>query len=416
MSSVNPRVIATRAVAAVQAGRSLDDALPREADGFTRALAYGVLRDLGPLDALLTPLLRQPPPPNILALLLCGIYQLRSMDVAAHAALNETVEAVVALGQPKLRGLVNAVLRRYQRERAELEAALPQDDVTRSSHPRWLVQQIRQDWPAHWQAVLAANNQQGPLTLRVNRRRSTPEHIAARVAAMVVPGVADALTLAKAVEVAEIPGFTEGEVSVQDASAQLAADLLDLHDGQRVLDACAAPGGKTAHILERVRADLLAIDLSPGRMARVEQTLSRLTLAAQLKAGDAARPSQWWDRQPFDRILLDAPCSGTGVIRRHPDIKWLRRATDIPRLADTQLGLLRALWPLLAPGGVLVYAVCSVLRAEADAVIGEFLKTEPRARKRVIEADWGEATAHGRRIAPGGSFDGFYYSVLTYRL
>ncbi|MDE0854352.1 MAG: methyltransferase, partial [Nevskia sp.] len=220
--------------------------------------------------------------------------------------------------------------------------------------------------------------------------------------------------LASAMPVEEIPGFAEGRVSVQDASAQLAADLLEARPGQRVLDACCAPGGKTAHLLERIPdLDLLALDSDAQRLQRVTENLRRSQVHARVEAADAAKPTVWWDGRPFDRILLDAPCSGTGVIRRHPDIKWLRRDTDLPRMAELQQRLLRALWPLLAPGGVLLYATCSVLKAEGEAVLSEFLGSHADARELPIAAEWGEARGIGRRIAPGGAFDGFYYARLT---
>ena len=413
----NDRALAARAVAGVAAGRSLDTALPATADGFTRALAYGVLRERALLEHLLGRMLDQPVTAELQALLLCGIHQLRSMDVAPHAAVNETVSAVELLGQPKARGLVNAVLRRYQRERATLEQALPDDAALRLSHPPWLLRRLQQDWPQQWRQILEANNRQGPLTLRVNQRRmGRDEYLAklqaAGISAQPVAAAGAALVLDEARKVEEIPGFAEGEVSVQDAAAQLAFDLLQPQDGERVLDACAAPGGKTAHILERVDASVVALDSDAKRLQRVEENLRRLKLSAQLVAADAAHSARWWDQRPFDRILLDAPCSGSGVIRRHPDIKWLRRDSDIARLAQQQLRLLQALWPLLRPGGVLLYAACSTLRAESDDVLEAFTRQHADASVPPMAADWGEATRFGRRIAPAGAFDGFYYARL----
>jgi 16S rRNA (cytosine967-C5)-methyltransferase len=355
------------------------------------------------------------------ALLLCGLHQLRSMRMPAHAAVAETVNAVALLGAHWARGLVNAVLRRYQRERRALEDALPTDPVVRQSHPNWLVDAIRRDWPRQWKKVLLENNEQAPLTLRVNRRQlSAAEYLArelpgAGLSGHLVAGAPEALSLDEAVPVDELPGFAEGQVSVQDAAAQLAAGLLDLRDGLRVLDACAAPGGKAAHMLERAACEALALDVDAQRLQRVEENLSRLQLKATVRPGDAKEPKAWWDGKPFDRILVDAPCSGTGVIRRHPDIKWLRRPADIPRMAQAQLELLQALWPLLAPDGTLVYAVCSVLDAEGRAVIERFLEREPSARSQPIDADWGEAQPCGRRLAPGGDFDGFFYARLSKR-
>ncbi|MGQ0586226.1 MAG: 16S rRNA (cytosine(967)-C(5))-methyltransferase RsmB, partial [Gammaproteobacteria bacterium] len=359
--------------------------------------------------------------PEVQALLLCGLHQLRSMRMPAHAAVAETVNAVALLEAHWARGMVNAVLRRYQRERRDLEDALPTDPVVRLSHPTWLVDAIRRDWPRAWKKVLLENNEQAPLALRVNRRRLTAAEYLARelpgagLTGHAVKDAPDALVLDEAVPVTELPGFEDGVVSVQDTAAQLSFELLDVNPGQRVLDACAAPGGKTAHILERVACELTALDVDAQRLKRVEENLARLKLKAAVKTGDAREPKAWWDGTPFDRILCDAPCSGTGVIRRHPDIKWLRRPGDLPRMAQTQLELLHALWPLLAPRGVLVYAVCSVLRQEGADVVEQFLAREPTARALPIDAAWGEAHPPGRRLAPGGDFDGFFYARLEKR-
>ena len=421
------RVEAARVIAQVIGGSNLDNALQRIDHGnvtpnqmpLLRALCNGVLRDWLLLNGLLARMMEKPlnKEPELQALILCGLFQLRSMRVAAHAAVNETVEGVTLLGKEKLRGLVNALLRRYQRERETLEMLLPTHPAKRYSYPGWLAERIENDW-SNWPEILAAGNEQGPLTLRVNRRRMTREAYlqeleAAGIAASATPHAGDAVTLEQAVAVDLIPRFAEGVVSVQDASAQLAADLLPLEPGMRVLDACAAPGGKTAHLLERMdNLDLLALDQDAARLKRVSETLQRLQLHGKVLQGNAAQPESWWDRQPFDRILLDAPCSGSGVIRRHPDIKWLRRHTDIAQLAGVQLKMLQALWPLLAPGGILLYATCSILAAEGEEVVKHFLRTQPAAKHSPIEASWGEARTVGRRIAPGGAFDGFYYARL----
>lgn len=418
------RAAAARAVAAVMNGRNLDDALGAVSASLSvadlsllKALAYGVVREHSALSWLAAQMLQKPlrEEPLVAALLACGIYQLRSMRVPAHAAVAETVAAVDGLDKLWAKGLVNALLRRYQREQVELEARLPPDPMIRQSVPEWLLHQIKRDWPGSWRSVLAAGNAQGPLSLRVNRRRGTREAFLAEldVAGMAyqIPSVApDAVVLAEAVPVERIPGFVEGKVSVQDLSAQLAADLLDAQPGQRVLDACAAPGGKSAHILETVdELDLIAIDSEPARLARMRDTLGRLGLDAMLLPADATNTAGWWKGKKFDRILIDAPCSGTGVIRRHPDIKWLRRETDIPAMAALQGRLLRALWPLLKPQGVLLYATCSILKAEGEDVARAFMAERPEAVEKEIEASWGEDCGLGRRIAPGGDFDGFYY-------
>ncbi len=421
----NLRAAAARAVQRVLRGRSLDDALAATsrfdvpADGaMARAIAYGVLRDLSLLQYLASRLLEKPMPPDdeIHILILVGLQQLRGLKTPAHAAINETVEAVEALNRPSAHGLVNAVLRRYLREVESLEAALPSYPPTRYSHPAWIAKALQQNWP-QWEAVMAANNEQGPLTLRVNRRRMSRDEYLKRLAEMSITGSAvehaeDAVQLGEPRAVERIPGFNSGQVSVQDASAQIAAELLDLRDGQRVLDACAAPGGKTAHMLERADVQVLALDQDPQRLVRIDENLRRLKLQAQIGVGDAGEPARWWNRKPFDRILLDAPCSGTGVIRRHPDIKWLRRETDIPALQQTQLRLLKAAWTMLHPGGRLVYATCSTLHAEGDEVISRFRLLAEDFQLQRIEAPWGEATEYGRRIAPGGAWDGFYYAVM----
>jgi 16S rRNA (cytosine967-C5)-methyltransferase len=426
--SPNVRARAALAVAAVLKGANLDDALEAQLAGLSgpdgsllKAIAYGVVREHRLLDTLAGSLLQKPlrDEPVIQALLACGLFQLRAMRVPEHAAVAETVAAAETLEKPWAKGLVNAVLRRYQRERAAIDGKLPINSGIRQSYPDWLVAAIKADWPDGWRTVLAGGNEPGPLTLRVNARAGSREACLAKLAAAGIEaaGVAeapDAVRLASALPVEEVPGFAAGEVSVQDASAQLAAGLLEAQPGQRVLDACAAPGGKTAHLLERVEnLDLLAVDSDAQRLERVRTGLERLKLQATLLAADAAKPTVWWDGKPFDRILLDTPCSGTGVIRRHPDIKWLRRDSDIPRMAELQQRLLRALWPLLAPGGMLVYATCSILKAEGEAVVRTFLDTHADARASEIEAQWGEACRVGRRIAPGGDFDGFYYARLV---
>lgn len=424
-ASHNPRAAAALAVAAVLAGTSLDDALPQASAGLAaadralaQAIAYGVLRNRRLLEWLAARLLERPlkNEPRLQALLLGGLHQLRAMGVPDHAAVAETVAAAAALGKPWAKGLLNAVLRRYLRERSTLEAALPPDPALRLSYPDWLVARVREDWPSNWEAVLAAGNEPGPLTLRVNRRQTTREAYrdelaAAGIAAEPLAHAPDALRLHEPLPVASLPGWSAGRVSVQDAAAQLAAELLDAHPGHRVLDACSAPGGKTAHLLERTEAlQLLALDRDAARLARVAENLHRLKLQAALRVADAAQPASWWDGVPFDRILLDAPCSGTGVIRRHPDIKWLRREADLAQAARTQGRLLKALWPLLAPGGVLLYATCSILRAEGEAVARAFRASHADAEELRIETPWGEAREIGRRLAPGGAYDGFYYA------
>lgn len=425
------RAGAARAVdAVVRHGRSLDAALAdaragvasAEDRGLLQALAYGVLRDHRLLAVLAQAMLRRPlkaEQGELHALLLVGLYQLRSTRVAAHAAVAETVAATAALQSPWARGLVNALLRRYQREAAALEARVSRAPGVRYSHPDWLVEAVRRDWGEACETVLAANNQPGPMTLRVNLARGGR---ADYLQALKTAGLAArsgmhapcALTLERPCAVQALPGFAEGRVSVQDEAAQLAAGLLAPAPGARVLDACAAPGGKTAHLLERCPgARLTALDVDEQRLEKVQANLQRLSLQARLQVGDAADTAAWWDGEAFDAILLDAPCSGTGVIRRHPDIKWLRRRKDIAALAARQRRLLGALWGVLAPQGRLLYATCSALCAENEAVVGAFLRSRGDAREVPIEASWGEPRPHGRRIRAGDDgMDGFYYALL----
>lgn len=424
------RSAAARAIHQVLAeGRSLAAVLPPALAsvppaerGLTQELCYGTLRWAPRLEALAGKLLDKPlraRDGDVHALLLAGLYQLLYLHVPPHAAVSLTVEATAKLKKEWARGLLNGVLRRLQREQETLLAAVDASDSAALAHPVWLLARLEQDWPGQWRAIAAANNERPPMTLRVNRLRGTPEKYLERlqqagIEASAAAHAPDAVTLATPVAVEQLPGFAEGVVSVQDAAAQIAAGLLQLAPGQRVLDACAAPGGKTGHILETCpEVDLLALDSEAERLQRVAENLARLQLTAELRTGDAGDPSAWWDGRPFDRILLDAPCSGCGVIRRHPDIKTLRRAEDITTLAAQQARLLRALWPLLAPGGILVYATCSILTAENAGQVTAFLREKTQAQELPITAAWGQAVAAGRQILPGeNGMDGFYYAVL----
>lgn len=424
------RSAAARVVDQVLAkGRSLAAALPPTLDsvppaarGLTQELCYGTLRWAPRLEALAARLLDRPlreRDGDVHALLLVGLYQLLYLDVPPHAAVSLTVEAAAKLKKEWARGLLNGVLRRLLREQERLLAAVDGSASAALAHPAWLLARFEQDWPEDWRAIACANNARPPMTLRVNRRQGSRAGYLARleaagIAATAVAQTPDAITLATPCPVEQLPGFADGAVSVQDAAAQLAAGLLQLTPGQRVLDACAAPGGKTAHMLETCpEIEVLALDSEAERLRRVAENLKRLQLSAELCAGDAGTPATWWDGKPFDRILLDAPCSGSGVIRRHPDIKSLRRPEDIAALAAQQARLLRALWPLLAPGGILVYATCSILTAENAGQVAAFLHDEVQAQELPITAPWGRAVAVGRQILPGeNGMDGFYYAVL----
>lgn len=416
---------AARALARViGGGRSLDEALPGSAEPGTRALVYETLRLGHRLDFMLGKLLRKPIKPDdadLHALLLAGLCELTRFSAPDYAVVDGVVEATRKLDKPWAAKLANAVLRNFLRGRDGLEAEAGRDPAASVSHPAWLAKAIRADWPDEAGAIFAANNDKGPMWLRVNTRRVSVDDYRTRLAeagiAVAAAGpVPEALMLQRPVEVAELPGFAQGQVSVQDAAAQLAAHLLDLQPGFRVLDACCAPGGKTGHILEHVPEGtrLTAVEKDAGRLDRVRENLQRLGLDTELVAGDAARPDAWWDGEPFDRILLDAPCSGTGVIRRHPDIKWLRRASDIAAHAELQSRLLAALWPLLAPGGHLLYATCSILEAENAGRIEVLLAERTDAGAVPLPEILGTARGAGRQVLPGeGGMDGFFYALLA---
>jgi 16S rRNA (cytosine967-C5)-methyltransferase len=357
---------------------------------------------------------------------------------ADHTLVDQAVAAARERHAPAA-GFINAVLRRFIRERATLVAAVEQSPLGAWNHPPWWIERLRHDWPAHWQALLAAANRRPPMTLRVNARRSTGaaylQHLAdAGRPAWLLPDPAlagQAVQLAEPCPVNQLPGFAEGEVSVQDESAQRAASLVlgdgdhRLAAGARVLDACAAPGGKTAQLLERADLDLLALDSDPERLPLIHDTLRRLRLRATVRAADARQPAQWWDGRPFDAILLDAPCSASGIVRRHPDIRWLRRPDDVSALARVQADLLAALWPLLRPGGRLVYAVCSIFKAEGEQRIDAFLQRLPAGSATLDPASPGAVLplSDNPTLAAGSvgaAFthappDGFYYARIHKR-
>lgn len=398
-------------------------ALPAREHPLLQALCYGTLRQGPRLESILRQLLRQPLPARealTQAALLLGLYQLEEMRIPDHAAVTETVQAVRLLGRPRLTGMVNGVLRNFSRNRKTLLDTAARNPVSQYAHPRWLIDAIRQDWPQDYTGVLAANNRPGPMTLRINHRRTRRETWLARahqagIEAQACEAPENAVTLASPADVNTLPGFAEGEVSVQDAAAQWAGHLLDTQPGMRVLDACAAPGGKTGHLLEQASDDteVIAMDVDQARLARVEHNLQRLGLVAQLICGDLGQPRDWWDGRPFDRILLDAPCSGSGVIRRHPDIKYLRRAGDIPTLAARQHELLASAWSLLSPGGRLLYATCSIFHIENRELIEAFLAGQAEAASLPLPRTLGHACGPGRQILPGEQdMDGFFYALL----
>jgi 16S rRNA (cytosine967-C5)-methyltransferase len=413
-------------VQAVQGGHSLTDALgrvPPELRPGTQALSFTALRRLGSAQALRQQLAPKTPPPRVDALLLTALALLWDADDAPYAEHTLVDQAVQAAKQraPASQGFINAVLRRFLREREALSAAARRDPLGAFNHPLWWLEAVKRDWPAQWQDILAANNRPPPMVLRVNARRTSASAylealatvgISARLVGPVVP---QAIVLDRPHPVQDLPGFAAGDVSVQDAAAQLAAHWLaqGLAPGARVLDACAAPGGKTAHLLELQQLDLLALDADGQRLQRVQENLLRLSLRAQLKAADARQTATWWDGRPFDAILLDAPCSAAGIVRRHPDVRWLRRPDDIRALAQTQAELLDALWPLLQPGGRLLYATCSIFRAEGQAQADAFLQRQSDAQPLPL----GPLGGHLLPVADNGrpAFDGFFYAHFAKR-
>ncbi|MBF0471299.1 MAG: 16S rRNA (cytosine(967)-C(5))-methyltransferase RsmB [Gammaproteobacteria bacterium] len=430
---MNPPLPA-RAVAALvvegvlQRQQSLSDLLPRylsQAEERERPLVqelvYGTLRWSSQLEFFLKQLMPKPLKAKegvVKALLFIGIYQLQRMRLPPYAAISETVNAVVPLRRKWARSLVNGVLRGYQRRGSEFMAALAEDLSAQYAHPRWLIESLQRQWPQQWQEILEAGNSYPPLTLRVNTMRLTVDgycQLLSEAGIAVAATVGDGVTLAQPQDVSSLPFFASGGVSVQDGAAQLAARLVAPVAGERILDACAAPGGKTAHLLELAenQIDLTAVELVPERLTVVEESLQRLGLSATLIAGDAAHPEQWWQGAQFDAILVDAPCSATGVIRRHPDIKWLRHEEDIPPLVALQRQILTALWPLLRPGGRLLYATCSLLQQENRDQVTHFLEQHQDATALPLSGEWGVASGPGRAILPAvNGMDGFFYALI----
>ena len=425
-----PRAAALDVLIAVLCeGHSLQRALearsplpePRD-NALVKEICYGVLRRRRPLEEVLNALLHRRLPAGDAELriaLLIGLYQLIYTRIGPHAAVATTTALGRRLGKARAAALINGVLRSFLRRQGDLSGRIARTQRPEHSHPPWLSAAIRDAWPTRWREILLANDARAPMTLRVNARRVRRREYLQRLgalghAARPAAHCDHGLTLDRPVDVLDLPGFPAGEVSVQDAAAQLAAPLLDPVPGTRLLDACAAPGGKAAHLLERCPSlRLTALDIDAERTRRVESTLARLRLSAELRCADAGEPARWWDGLPYQAILVDAPCSATGVIRRHPDIKWLRRPEDPLAFSGRQLRLVASLWTLLARGGSLLYATCSVLPAENDDVVTRFLGTRPDAKPVAIDASWGIATRHGRQILPGEEgMDGFYYARL----
>jgi 16S rRNA (cytosine967-C5)-methyltransferase len=430
-SGARLRAEAAKAIdSVVTDGRSLDVALANAEQKIgvgdrplLRMLCYGSLRSHYRLRSQLRALLDRPLKKRdsvIESLLVVGFFQLGDTRIPDHAAVTMTVEAARLLRRPKYAGLINAVLRNFVRRK--IAEQQPADDESTFNHPEWLLRRLQEDWPEDWQSIIEANNDRAPMWLRVNAQQAEAREYLAEndIDGEFLEGATHAIRLRSPLQVEELPGFAAGAVSVQDAAAQLAAPWLLAGDGMRVLDACAAPGGKTGHLLELMQtgAVLTAIDSNAERLQKVAENLDRLTLGATLLAADASKPDEWWDGEPFDRILLDAPCSATGVIRRHPDIKVLRRESDIGALATTQREILEALWITLAPGGRLLYVTCSVLSAENEAVVNAFLGAHPDAREDRVLHDYNIRAlmlekSTGFQVLPGVmGLDGFYFAAL----
>jgi len=411
---------AARMVARVAEGRSLAAEFERVAEDGTETpraalldLTHGTLRRYGRVQRVVRELSRQErSDPLVEALLWCSLYALESGRYAEYTVVDQAVRACALLEKWTAKGYVNAVLRGSLRSRAMLESRIAADEEARYQHPRWWIDLVRAAYPAQWEQVLAAGNSHPPMALRVNRRRIGLAEYEARLAAegIVTRRVGgEALLLERALPAERLPGFAAGEVSVQDAAAQRAAPCLDLAAGQRVLDACAAPGGKSAHMLELADVALTALDADAARAGRITRNLERLGLAARVAIADCSQLAQWWDGVPFDRILADVPCSASGVARRHPDLKWLRRAQDIGAFAARQAAILDALWQALGAGGKLLYVTCSVFPQENESVVEAFVARAPGARRLPL------ADGRAAQWLPEAGHDGFYYALIEKR-
>jgi len=401
---------AARLVARVADGRSLSDEGIEAPRAALLDLTHGTLRRYGRVQAIVRELSRRgEPDAGVQALLWCSLYALDSGRYADYTVVDQAVRACGLMERWNAKGYVNGLLRSYLRERDSLEARLRDDPQAHYQHPAWWIDAVRAAFPQSWEEVLAAGNDHPPMALRVNRRKAGAEEYAARLAAAGIGAkrLGDgALLLERPLPVERVPGFAQGEVSVQDAGAQRAARCMDLGAGQRVLDACAAPGGKSAHILESADVSLTALDIDAGRCAKVASNLERLGLSASVQAADCACPESWWDGVPYERILADVPCSSSGVARRHPDLKWLRRASDVPAFAARQAAILDALWRVLAAGGKLLYVTCSVFPQENEELVEAFVTRAAGARRQPL------ADGQPAQWLPGPEHDGFYYALI----
>jgi 16S rRNA (cytosine967-C5)-methyltransferase len=418
--------MAGAAVQRVLSGESLDSVLsalwrnratlPTQQRSLIQDLTYGALRFHGYLDALLAELLDRPLHDEGLASLLrVALYQLEYTRAPPHTVVDQAVLACSRSGKTAAKGLVNGVLRSFLRQSADVRTRARRSEVARHSFPQWWIDKLRQDYPGQYGAILESGNQRPPMTLRVNRRRMSPAEYVELLHDQDISGEMleeSAVVLDRPRPVAEVPGFADGQVSVQDASAQRAASLLDLQAGQRVLDACAAPGGKTAHILETADVHVTALDREAARLDRLRDNLSRLGLRADIVCADATDPQAWWNGASFQRVLADVPCSGSGVVRRHPDIKWLRRRADVEQFAALQARMLEALWRVLESGGKLLYATCSVFHEENHIQVARFLDRHRDARRLPLAGDDTNREEPAGQILPDERHDGFFYALL----
>ncbi len=427
---MNARGASAFVLAKVLRGQSLSSALPPYAADLNKSekarlmdLCYGSLRWFPQIECYLQALMKKPLRPKdleIKALLISGIYQLLNSETPAYAVVHDSVSAAESLGRPWAKSLINAVLRSFLRKKQTLSESFSDNRTFLTAHPEWILEALDEAWPEISQDIVEANNSRAPMCLRVNNKKCSRDDYINQLSEVGIKAKhtlisPDGIQLETPTDISNLPNFAEGFCSVQDEAAQLAAKLLDLRPDQSVLDACAAPGGKTAHIAE-TQSDLrslLAIDKDAERLEKVKQNLVRLNLHGSALHADASKPEKWWKNNFFDRILVDAPCSGTGVIRRHPDIKLLRNDADIEKVSRLQTSLLFGLWPTLKKGGILLYSTCSVMPIENDKVISNFLQEIKSARLRPIKCDWGLETVSGRQLFPTlNGHDGFYYALL----
>lgn len=428
---MNPQALSARLLHHIldqhqTAARGLD-ALAKEYDlspgrfGLVKQIGWGVLRDLPLLQAIASRLFKKAPAQDELTyLLLAGLYQLRDMSMPDSVTVNETVNATTLLGHPWAKGLMNACLRRYQREHTKILATIKMTEEVRYGHPVWLIALLKRAWPEHWEAILAEGKVNAPTCLRIAKRGGSRASYLKKLQAENIPAhpiawAPDAVMLEGAASIRKLPGYDTGEFVVQDAGAQLAVPLLNFKPGMRVLDACCAPGGKLMHALDtESKLQMVAVDQAQLRMKTLEHNLKRMKIgdAVSCYTDDLLRPRGRWAKQAYSRILLDAPCSALGIARRHPDVRWLRQKKEIAGLAATQLALLKSCWRMLAPGGQILYVTCSILPAENSDVIKAFLAETSNAKVLPIEADWGVACEFGRQLLPSSENDGFYFCLI----